>query len=189
MALFGKKMVDIVHELFEEYVCEGDTAVDATMGSGFDTLKLCECVGQSGKVYAFDIQPEALIQTRALLCGHHMEARAELICASHHEIDKFVREEIKAFVFNLGYFPGGSHNIITKKDTTAAALKSCLNLLKTGGLGIVVAYYGHEGGEEEKNHVDNLLHMLPPKKYDVLKLESHNRLNSPPILYMLKRKK
>ena len=65
--------------------------------------------------------------------------------------------------------------MITKTDTTAQALQKCLNLLKKGGLGIVVAYCGHEGGQEEKNCVDNLLQMLPAKSYDVWKLESHNR--------------
>lgn len=189
MSLFGKKMVDIAHELFEEYICEGDCCIDATMGTGCDTLKLCQCVGNGGRVYAFDIQPEALAQTKALLSAFNIEERAQLIQDSHDKIEAYVHENIQAFVFNLGYLPGGNPNVITKKDTTEKALLACLKLLKAGGIGIVAAYYGHEGGVEEKNHVDKLLHMLPVKKFDVIKLESHNRHNFPPILYMIKRKK
>lgn len=189
MDLFGKKMVDIVHELLESYVHDGDLCIDATMGTGADTLKLCSCVGEDGLVYAFDIQSEALEQTAALLKQNHMEERARLILDSHDKIKNYVHENIQAFVFNLGYLPKGNPKVITKKDTTAAALEACLNLLKQGGIGLLTAYYGHEGGAEEKNYVDKLLHMLPPKNFDVLKLESHNRLNFPPILYMIKRKK
>lgn len=189
MDLFGKKMTDIAHGLFEAYVHEGDICVDATMGTGADTEKLCRCVGKEGLVYAFDIQKEALAQAEALLEAVHMKERARLILDSHDKIENYVREAIQAFVFNLGYLPKGNPNVITKKDTTEAALKSCLKLLKPGGIGTVTAYYGHEGGEEEKNHVDKLLHMLPVKNFDVVKLESHNRLNFPPILYVIKRKK
>lgn len=187
--LFGKKMTDIVHELFEEFVHEGDCVVDATMGNGHDTLKLCQCVGDTGRVVAFDIQKDALFNTEQLLASADMTARAQLICDSHAKISEYVKEPIQAFVFNLGYLPDGDVSIITKKDTTQAALVQCLNLLKVGGLGIVLAYYGHEGGLEEKNLVDKLLMELPAKKYDVLILKNHNRAHTPPILYMIKKKK
>ena len=38
---------------------EGDTAVDFTMGNGYDTVFLSKTVGSSGSVTAFDIQPDA----------------------------------------------------------------------------------------------------------------------------------
>lgn len=79
--------------------------------------------------------------------------------------------------------------LLQKKTRPKGRFFTCLKLLKAGGIGIVAAYYGHEGGAEEKNHVDKLLHMLPVKNFDVIKLESHNRHNFPPILYMIKRKK
>lgn len=186
--LFGKKMVDYVHELFEENLNEGDSAVDATMGNGYDTLKLCECVGAKGRVYAFDIQKEALDRTRERLLNNHMEGRAELILASHDKIEDYVKEDIQAFVFNLGYLPKGDIKVITKTDTTILAIKQCLNRLSPGGIGAILTYWGHPGGEDEKNHVDKLLQMLPAKKYEVLRLENHNRAHTPPVLYMLKKR-
>lgn len=187
--LFEKKMTEIVHELFDEFVHEGDTVIDATMGNGNDTLKLCQRVGTHGKVYSFDIQEAALEHTKALLIKNGVYERATLILNSHDQIFKYVTEPVQAFVFNLGYLPEGDKSVITKKDTTADALKQCLNLLKPRGLGIVLAYYGHEGGLEEKNFVDKLLMELPPKKYDVLMVKNHNRAHTPPILYMIKKKK
>ena len=63
-------MVDLtgLHKYFIlEHLGEGDVAVDFTMGNGGDTLFLSKTVGESGRVYAFDIQEEALISTRAYL--------------------------------------------------------------------------------------------------------------------------
>ena len=44
------QMVDRVHQILTEYLKPGDRAVDATVGNGWDTLKLCELVGDTGKV-------------------------------------------------------------------------------------------------------------------------------------------
>ena len=63
-------MVDLtgLHKHFIlEHLSEGDVAVDFTMGNGGDTLFLSKTVGEGGRVYAFDIQEEALVSTRAHL--------------------------------------------------------------------------------------------------------------------------
>ncbi len=36
-------------------------------------------------------------------------------------------------------------------------------------------------------NVDELLHELPGKFYEVFRLENHNRANQPPILYLIKK--
>ena len=61
----------------------GDTAVDFKMGNGHDTLFLSETVGPAGHVYAFDIQPAALVSTRAHLEAEGAPENYTLICASH----------------------------------------------------------------------------------------------------------
>lgn len=184
---FGKRMTEIVHEMLESYVGEGDVALDATMGKGNDTLKLCELVGESGHVYGFDIQSEAISQTKALLEAHDMVNRADLILDSHEHLSNYIQEALSAFVFNLGYLPEGDHGIITKSDSTIKAIQDGLSLLKSGGIGLILVYYGHEGGSEEKLAVEALLKGLRVKQYDVLKLENHNRNHTPPILYMIKK--
>ena len=52
----------------------GDVAVDATMGNGKDTQFLCELVGETGRVYAFDVQEEALERTAARLAMNFAES-------------------------------------------------------------------------------------------------------------------
>ena len=56
-------MIDLLAEqkrFILAHLGAGDTAVDFTMGNGNDTLFLSETVGESGHVYAFDIQESAL---------------------------------------------------------------------------------------------------------------------------------
>lgn len=191
MELFGKKMVDIVHELMKAFVTEGDIVVDATAGNGFDTEYLCRLVGDSGRVYAFDIQEPAIDHTRKRLEAEGMEGRARLCLCSHDRMRQVLEldqvKEIKAFCFNLGYLPDGDPSIITHTDTTRRALSAALELLQPGGVGTVLSYYGHLGGPEEKENVDKLLHDLPARNYEVLKVENHNRRREPPILYMIQR--
>ena len=88
---------------------EGDTAVDFTMGNGYDTVFLSKTVGEGGKVYAFDIQESALISTEHNLKENSCPDNWHLICASHDRAPEFVGGKIKAGMFNLGYLPGSGH--------------------------------------------------------------------------------
>ena len=57
----------LAKEILSRAVSPGDAVIDATMGNGHDTLFLCESVGPSGRVYAFDVQEQAVASTEALL--------------------------------------------------------------------------------------------------------------------------
>ena len=60
---------------------EGDLCIDVTAGNGSNyTLFLCELVGECGRVLAFDIQKEAVENTKKRILEHQMEKRA--ICFS-----------------------------------------------------------------------------------------------------------
>ena len=133
-----------------EHLKEGDVAVDFTMGNGHDTLFLSSTVGQSGKVYAFDIQESALVSTEKNLKENGAPDNYTLICASHDRAMDFVSEPVKAGMFNLGYLPGsGDKSLTTRRETTLPAVKAALTLLAPGGVLIVAVYPGHEEGELE----------------------------------------
>ena len=66
-------------DILRQAVAPGDTAVDATMGNGHDTLFLCQLVGEGGRVYAFDVQAQAVESTKKRLT----EAYAGQICRIH----------------------------------------------------------------------------------------------------------
>ena len=146
-------MVDLtgLHKHFiMEHIKEGDTVVDFTMGNGNDTLFLSKAVGERGCVYAFDIQEEALISTRAHLEANGAPENYTLICASHHRVKEFVNEPIKAGMFNLGYLPrSGKKAVTTMRETTMPAVEAAIELLAPDGVLIVAIYPGHEEGALE----------------------------------------
>ena len=146
-------MVDLtgLHKHFIlEHLGEGEVAVDFTMGNGNDTLFLSKTVGKSGRVYAFDIQQDALISTKKHLEESGADENYTLICASHHLVKDYVKEPIKAGMFNLGYLPrSGRKAVTTLRETTMAAVEAAIDLLLPDGVLIVAIYPGHEEGRLE----------------------------------------
>ena len=183
------KMIDIIHECMDELIRPGDAVCDCTMGNGHDTEYMCRLVGENGIVYSFDIQQEALTRTRALLAEKNLLAPARLILDSHSHLRQYINHPLKFFVFNLGYLPDGNPDIITKGPSTLEAIEAALSLTAAGGGGAVLSYYGHPGGPEEKASVEEFLHNLPPKYFSVMKIDTFNRKNTPPVLYLIKKLK
>jgi ubiquinone/menaquinone biosynthesis C-methylase UbiE len=180
--------VVLAHLLVGQVLQPGDCAVDATAGNGHDTLYLAQRVGDRGKVYAFDVQQEAILQTAARLRAGGFENRVVLIQAGHERLKEFVPAGIKAAMFNLGYLPGGDHRrIVTRPDTTLAALEQVLDLLDSGGLVTVVVYRGHEGGEEEGEAVSQFAKSLSFKQWDVIITAFPNRSPRAPFLVAMQK--
>lgn len=100
-------MTDWIHRVLDEYIKEGDCCIDATMGKGGDTYYLCSKTGESGKVYAFDVQADALRQTREKLDKHKMNA--ELILDGHEHMKEYVKEMAVSCICSiLGIFQVGT---------------------------------------------------------------------------------
>lgn len=140
----------LAHEHVAAVLRPGDLAIDATAGNGHDTVFLAEQVGNSGTVLAFDVQAEAIAAARARVEAAGLTGRVEFFHGSHTTIAGHVAPgSVAAVMFNLGYFPGGDHAVITRTGETLAALDSALVAIKPGGVLTVVCYPGHPGGEEE----------------------------------------
>jgi methylase of polypeptide subunit release factors len=152
----------------QNIIQDGDLAIDATAGRGRDTLFLAQCVGSKGKVFAFDIQREAISATEALLKAHGLAERVELFTKSHDEICLYIKNRIKAAIFNLGYLPGSDQGIVTRADRTIAAVRQVLNLLENRGVVVLTVYRGHEGGLEESRELTRFLSEFPKKNFSVL---------------------
>lgn len=183
--LFGRTtemMQNFIKMELETITC----AVDATMGNGNDTLFLSRFVGEAGKVYAFDIQGLAIEATRIRL-NEAKVTNVELIHSSHANMSTFVKKA-DLIMFNLGYLPKGDHDIITVDATTCIAIQESLKLLTVGGLLTIISYYGHPGGKAEKEGVKRLLKGLDHGSFDVLEICAFNRVNNPPIMYLVRKK-
>lgn len=130
-------------------VREGDTVVDATMGNGHDTLFLCELVGETGHVYAFDVQQEALCRTGERLEAASLRDRATLLLAGHETMALHVKEAPSAVMFNFGWLPGARHAVTTRTESSLAAAEAAVHLIAPGGIVTLCIYPGHEEGSRE----------------------------------------
>ncbi|AKL95406.1 rRNA methylase YtqB [Clostridium aceticum] len=185
------KATNFVQELLKNKIPTGGTVIDGTMGNGNDTLFLYKQVGDSGKVYAFDLQVMALENTRRIFRENNVfidNKPIQLILDGHENIGNYVKEAIDGAMFNLGYLPSGDKNIVTRPETTLQAIKSTLELLKKGGMMSLVLYYGHPGGIEEKNSILDYVGQLESKKYLVMECSYINHENNPPIILLIEKK-
>ena len=155
-------------DILSRAVAPGDTAVDATMGNGHDTLFLCQLVGERGTVYAFDVQQMAVENTQKRLEEAGVLSRARLFCLGHEHMAEKVEGPIAAAVFNLGWLPGGDHSVTTRWETTRRAVESALSLLKPSGVLVICAYPGHPEGDRERAALTDFLSALPPQQFNVL---------------------
>ena len=170
------------HRFIREHVTPGDICIDATAGNGNDTLLLCQLVGDTGKVLAFDIQPVAVQNTKNRLEEAGVTGRAEVLLESHEKMCEHAKEEsVSCIVFNFGYLPGGDHSLATRKDTSIRAITQGLKLLKKGGIMSLCIYSGGDSGFEERDAILELVKELDAKRYLVILSSYYNRPNNPPI--------
>ncbi len=179
-------MVDLLtlqKKFILSHLKEGDTAVDFTMGNGHDTEFLSKTVGTSGKVFAFDIQPKALCSTAENLRRGKCPENWRLILASHHRAAEFVKEPVKAGMFNLGYMPGsGDKSLTTMRKTTLPAVQSAVGMLADDAILLVAVYPGHPEGALEGCELEKYFSTLSRFKYCVAKF---CMLNSPTSPYFM----
>ncbi len=179
----------LAQDALSRLICPGDVVVDATMGNGGDTAFLCRLVGEEGRVYAFDIQQDAVDRTRTRLQEEGLLSRAELICASHAQMEEYVPENagVHAVMFNLGWLPGGDHAVTTKQDTTLQAVKAAQNIIVPGGLVSICIYPGHEEGKRERETLLAYCSSLPVQQWNVLLQIFANARDDTPLCIFLQK--
>lgn len=175
------QITEFCHRMIRDHIREGDCCIDATAGNGNDTEFLCRMAGAAGKVYAFDIQRDAIEQTRKRLKEVDLLERAEVILDGHEHMEEHVKETVSAITFNFGYLPGGDHQIATRADTSIQAIEAGLRLLKKGGIMSLCIYSGGDSGFEEKEALLSYLKTLDPRTFLVIVSTYYNRENHPPI--------
>lgn len=177
-----KRPLEMAHDFLAQVITQEDIVVDATMGNGHDTLFLAKLAKQ---VYAFDIQEQALEKTSQRLQEAGL-TNVDLILQGHETVDQFVTE-VKAAIFNLGYLPSADKSIITQPQTTIESLdKLCQMLIKGGRIAIMI-YYGHEGGDIERDAVLDFVSQLPQQEYTATIYRTLNQINNPPFLVMIEK--
>ena len=177
-----KRPLEMAHDFLAQVITPEDIVVDATMGNGHDTLFLAKLAKQ---VYAFDIQNQALEKTSQRLQEAGL-SNVDLILQGHETVDQFVTE-VKAAIFNLGYLPSADKSIITQPQTTLEALEKLCQMLVKGGRIAIMIYYGHEGGDIERDAVLDFVSQLPQQEYTATIYRTLNQINNPPFLVMIEK--
>jgi SAM-dependent methyltransferase len=184
--------VEYCHTLLRERLLPGDLAVDATAGNGHDTHFLAQLIGPDGRVFAFDIQDQAIIATQRLLQRWGVpDGCYELIRDSHSALAERLpakaQGRLAAIIFNLGYLPGGDKSVITRAETTLPAVRVALDFLRPGGLLLLVLYPGHTGGAEEAQTMRDFACGLPPGQWQVTEYRTLNARNPPPVVLAIEK--
>lgn len=182
------RILPFARQLFKETVQAGETVIDATAGNGNDTLFLAEHVGETGHVFAFDIQQSALDSTAELLGD--LKDRVSLILDSHANVEKYVDAQIGCAVFNLGYLPHSDDlSIVTQSQSTIQAIHKMLGMLKKGGIIAISVYDGHDGGAEERDALLDYVMSLHQADVHVIRYQMINQRNNPPFLIAIEKMK
>lgn len=166
--------VPLSHLLLRRFIQPGSRVIDATCGNGKDTLLLAELVGDTGHVWAFDIQQEALDRTAQRLAEQNLQQQVSLLHAGHEGMQELVKPPLQAVVFNLGWLPGAAREIATATATTLAALEASLQLLAPAGLVLITCYPGHTGGDTEAAAVQAWAADLSSRSYFVWRMGQLN---------------
>ncbi len=158
----------LAQDVLRKHLEEGCAAADCTAGNGHDTCFLAGLCGESGHVYAFDIQASAISSSAALLEKEGLSGRVTLIHDGHENILLHGLPPLDAVMFNLGWLPGGDKSITTAWETTRRGILDSLLLLKPGGLETICVYPGHPEGANERDRLRELLSAFSPREYNVL---------------------
>ena len=175
-------------EYMERAIKAGDHVVDATMGNGHDTAFLAKLVGENGHVTAFDVQAGAVENTRALLEAEGLLERVTLVHDGHEKMAQYVEGKIDAAMFNLGWLPGAADKTVTTHvDTTLEAVKTCIAMLRPGGVASVCVYPGHAEGDAERTALGELLSGLDVRRFCVLHHRFINARRDTPELFLIQK--
>ncbi|WP_374722148.1 class I SAM-dependent methyltransferase [Peribacillus tepidiphilus] len=187
-----ERILPFARTLLQKAAGLGDIVIDATAGNGHDTLFLANLVGDSGHVYAFDIQEQAILNTTNRLSENGVLSRVTLFQKGHEQLKNLIPKEaigkVKAAIFNLGYLPGGDKTIVTSADTTISAIDQLLEIMAPEGIIVLVIYHGHEEGAIERDALLQYVCTLPQDQAHVLEYRFMNQKNNPPFIIAVEKR-
>ena len=93
------QITELSKYILKEYIKSGDKVVDATLGNGNDAEFLAQIVGEQGRVYAFDIDSDAVEACKERLQSKYPQI--DFILDSHENLNMHVKGTISAAIFNL----------------------------------------------------------------------------------------
>lgn len=173
-----KALLYLNHALIKSLINEDDIVVDMTCGNGYDTEFLAQF---SKHVYAFDIQLEALEKTKSRLAYHQ---NITYIHDSFEHVSNYI-QDVKLYVFNLGYLPGGDKSVTTKKEITLKTIIELHEAIMKGSHIIIMSYVAHDEGLLEYITLHDYL--IEKKSYQVYETKALHHLKAPVLMWIQKK--
>ncbi|MBQ5804915.1 MAG: class I SAM-dependent methyltransferase [Erysipelotrichaceae bacterium] len=167
-----------VHKYIRPLIHAEDICVDMTAGNGNDTLFLSEL---SKEVIAFDISAEAIRRTKEKTEGRD---NVTLIHDSHVNVDRYVKDSVRLFIFNLGYLPHSNETAVSKAEDTLLAFRKAYELLEDNGYIVITFYLGHRGGKDEFYLLDDYIRK---NRFQITETYSQNKTDSP-VTYIIRKR-
>lgn len=181
-----ESLTNKAHQWLKTRIQQGQHVIDATAGNGYDTVFLARLVGTKGKVYAFDIQEQAIANTHRRLQEEGIQ-QVELFQCCHSKMQTSLPASTLGFIngvmFNLGYLPRADKTIITRSVTTLSALQQLTAIVANPAYITIIAYPGHTGGKEEQREIE---HWLNGQHFSIETVESETPTDISPKLYLIK---
>lgn len=179
---------DLALQYWEKLLRPGDWVIDATCGNGKDSLKLAKLVLPAGRLWAIDIQEDAIKSTRDLLFKEFgIPPNIQLIQGSHENFPSELEpESVALIVYNLGYLPKGDKTLTTMTISTLQSLKNGAELIKKGGAICITCYPGHPEGKNEESALLEWARTLSPYTWNVTYQRWENRNEAPTLLVLQK---
>lgn len=187
--------IDLAHKHWKSLVKPGDIVIDATCGNGHDTLVLAQLAltKESGKLYACDLQKDAINSTKQSLLEKLEKKIVERIFFVHGCHSSFPDEiqpnSVRLAAYNLGYLPGGDKAKTTQTETTLQSIQKALEAVQDGGMVSITCYPGHTEGKREEKHILEFASKLDPKRWNSCHHRWLNRSKAPSLLLIQKRMK
>lgn len=180
--------VKTVRYLLKERAQTAKVLIDATCGSGKDSLFLAANAAVDSQIHAFDIQAQALGVSSKLLEEHRLAQRVALHLDSYVNFAAYIQVAIDLIIFNLGYLPGADKSITTQVEDLSKALPAMLVRLNLYGVICITCYIGHAAGQKEYLWLEDYLHALDNTEFNVGKYLLFNHDNAP-IIYIIEKVK
>ncbi|MDA0871892.1 MAG: methyltransferase domain-containing protein [Firmicutes bacterium] len=173
-----KALLHLNHTLIKSLINEDDIVVDMTCGNGFDTEFLAQF---SKHVYAFDIQFEALQNAKSRLSRY---LNITYIHDSFVHVSNYI-QDVKLYVFNLGYLPGGDKSVTTKKEITLKTIIELHEAIMKGSHIIIMSYVAHDEGLLEYTSIHN--YFIENKSYQIYETKALHYPLAPVVLWIQKK--
>lgn len=166
--------------------------IDGTLGNGHDSHYILSHHQFKGLVVGFDIQEAAITQSKKRL--ESFATHQYLLFHASHDLlnQKLDKDKFPYFhgaIFNLGYLPGGNHQITTHYDSTYRAIQQIAARLVPKGQIILVIYSGHRQGADEKNFLLDQLSTWSQEIFHIAYTDYLNQKNNPPCLIIIEKRK